>query len=85
VVGSPATAWLTSRIERRTLLVTMLAFLALINLASALVPHYATQTFVLPTSMVFAGIAGWAVGAGICPDGMCGGGVQVGLCRDQFD
>ena len=35
------------------------------QLGLALVPDYATQTSVLSTSMVFAGIAGWAVGAGI--------------------
>jgi DHA1 family inner membrane transport protein len=41
-VGSPLTAWLTSRIERRTLLTTTLAVLALTNAASALAPDYAT-------------------------------------------
>jgi DHA1 family inner membrane transport protein len=41
-VGSPLTAWLTSRIERRTLLTTTLAVLALANAASALAPDYAT-------------------------------------------
>jgi predicted MFS family arabinose efflux permease len=41
-VGSPVTAWLTSRIERRTLLVATLATLALTNAASALAPDYAT-------------------------------------------
>jgi predicted MFS family arabinose efflux permease len=41
-VGSPVTAWLTSRIERRTLLTTTLAVLALANFASALAPDYAT-------------------------------------------
>jgi MFS transporter, DHA1 family, inner membrane transport protein len=39
-IGSPLTAWLTSRIERRTLLATTLAVLAIGNLASALVPDY---------------------------------------------
>src|SRR5579862_6633631 len=34
-VGSPLTAWLTSRIERRTLLTMTLAALALANAASA--------------------------------------------------
>src|SRR3981189_2913427 len=34
-VGSPLTAWLTSRIERRTLLGGTLAVLAVTNLASA--------------------------------------------------
>src|SRR5712672_3371857 len=41
-VGSPLTAWLTSRIERRTLLTTALAVLALTNAASAFAPGYAT-------------------------------------------
>ena len=41
-VGSPLTAWLTSRIERRTLLTTTLAVLALTNVASAFAPDYAT-------------------------------------------
>jgi DHA1 family inner membrane transport protein len=39
-VGSPLTAWLTSRIERRTLLTATLAVLALTNLASAFAPDY---------------------------------------------
>jgi MFS transporter, DHA1 family, inner membrane transport protein len=41
-IGSPVTAWLTSRIDRRTLLATTLAVLALSNLASAFAPDYAT-------------------------------------------
>ena len=40
-VGSPVTAWLTSRIERRTLLTATLAVLALTNAASAFAPDYA--------------------------------------------
>jgi DHA1 family inner membrane transport protein len=40
-VGSPLTAWLTSRIERRTLLTATLAVLALTNMASAFAPDYA--------------------------------------------
>ena len=39
-IGSPLTAWLTSRIERRTLLATTLAVLAVTNAASALAPDY---------------------------------------------
>jgi predicted MFS family arabinose efflux permease len=39
-IGSPVTAWLTSRIERRTLLVATLAVLAAGNLASAIAPGY---------------------------------------------
>ena len=41
-IGSPLTAWLTSRIDRRTLLTTTLAVLALGNLASAFAPDYTT-------------------------------------------
>ena len=39
-LGSPVTAWLTSRIERRTLLTATLAVLALTNIASAFAPDY---------------------------------------------
>jgi len=41
-VGSPLTAWLTSRIERRTLLTATLAVLTLGNFASAFAPDYAS-------------------------------------------
>ena len=41
-IGSPLTAWLTSRIERRTLLTVTLAVMALGNAASALAPGYTT-------------------------------------------
>lgn len=41
-IGSPLTAWLTSRIERRTLLTVTLAVLAAGNVASALAPDYAS-------------------------------------------
>jgi MFS transporter, DHA1 family, inner membrane transport protein len=41
-VGSPLTAWLTSRIERRILLTATLGVLALTNIASAFAPDYAT-------------------------------------------
>lgn len=40
-VGSPLTAWLTSRIERRRLLGGTLALLAIANVASAFAPDYA--------------------------------------------
>src|ERR1700722_11345787 len=39
-IGSPLTAWLTSRIERRALLTATLAVLALGNALSALAPGY---------------------------------------------
>lgn len=54
-VGSPLTAWLTSRIERRTLLATTLAVLALGNLASAFAPDY--------TSLLIIRLVMLAVGA----------------------
>jgi MFS transporter, DHA1 family, inner membrane transport protein len=41
-IGSPLTAWLTSRIERRRLLTATLAVLALTNAASAFAPDYTT-------------------------------------------
>ena len=41
-VGSPVTAWLTSRIERRSLLAVTLAVLAVTNIASAFAPDYAS-------------------------------------------
>lgn len=41
-VGSPLTAWLTSRIDRRRLLTATLAVLGLCNLASSLAPDYAS-------------------------------------------
>src|SRR5438874_12149426 len=41
-VGSPVTAWLTSRIERRRLLAVTLAVLAATNIASAFAPDYAS-------------------------------------------
>src|SRR5262245_65644396 len=41
-VGSPVTAWLTSRIARRTLLVATLALLALTTIASASAADYAS-------------------------------------------
>lgn len=54
-VGSPLTAWLTSRTERRALLATTLAVLALGNLASAFAPDY--------TSLLIIRLAMLAVGA----------------------
>src|SRR6201989_133250 len=41
-IGSPVTAWLTSRIERRTLLTSVLAVLTITNVASAFAPDYAS-------------------------------------------
>ena len=54
-VGSPVTAWLTSRIERRTLLTATLAVLALANFASAFAPDY--------TSLLIIRLVMLAIGA----------------------
>ncbi|MEH2528834.1 MFS transporter [Bradyrhizobium sp. AZCC 1620] len=54
-IGSPVTAWLTSRIDRRNLLTATLAVLALTNFASALAPDY--------TSLLFIRLVMLAVGA----------------------
>jgi predicted MFS family arabinose efflux permease len=40
--GSPLVAWLTTRIDRRTLLVGSLAFMVIGQIASAFAPNYAT-------------------------------------------
>jgi DHA1 family inner membrane transport protein len=53
-VGSPLTAWLTSRIERRTLLMTTLVVLALTNAASAFAPDY-TSLLVIRLIMLAVG------------------------------
>ncbi len=53
-VGSPATAWLTSRIERRILLAATLALLAITNIASALAPDY-TSLLVIRLVMLAVG------------------------------
>jgi predicted MFS family arabinose efflux permease len=53
-IGSPVTAWLTSRIERRTLLTATLAVLALANFASAFAPDY-TSLLVIRLVMLAVG------------------------------
>jgi predicted MFS family arabinose efflux permease len=53
-IGSPVTAWLTSRIERRTLLTATLAVLALTNLASAFAPDY-TSLLIIRLIMLAVG------------------------------
>ena len=53
-VGSPVTAWLTSRIERRTLLTATLAVLALTNAASAFAPDY-TSLLIIRLIMLAVG------------------------------
>jgi predicted MFS family arabinose efflux permease len=53
-VGSPVAAWLTSRIERRTLLTMTLAVLALTNFASAFAPDY-TSLLIIRLIMLAVG------------------------------
>jgi DHA1 family inner membrane transport protein len=53
-IGSPVTAWLTSRIERRTLLAVTLAVLALTNAASAFAVNY-TSLLVIRLIMLAVG------------------------------
>lgn len=53
-IGSPLTAWLTSWIERRTLLTAALAILALTNAASAFAPDY-TSLLVIRLVMLAVG------------------------------
>jgi len=54
-IGSPVTAWLTSRIERRTLLTATLAVLALTNFASAFAPDY-TSLLIIRLVMLAVGV-----------------------------
>src|ERR1700694_1925341 len=53
-IGSPLTAWLTSRIERRTLLAATLAVPAVTNAASPLAPDY-TSLLVIRLIMLAVG------------------------------
>ena len=53
-IGSPVSAWLTSRIERRTLLAVTLAVLAFTNFASAFAPDY-TSLLVIRLVMLAVG------------------------------
>ncbi len=53
-IGSPVVAWLTTRIDRRTLLVCTLGFMVIGNAASALAPNYAT---VLALRLVMLAVA----------------------------
>ena len=53
-IGSPVSAWLTSRIERRTLLTVTLAVLAFTNFASAFAPDY-TSLLVIRLVMLAVG------------------------------
>jgi predicted MFS family arabinose efflux permease len=53
-IGSPLTAWLTSRLDRRLLLTTALLVMALGNLASAFAPNY-TVLLLLRIAMLAVG------------------------------
>ena len=70
-IGSPLTAWLTSRIERRTLLTLTLAVLAITNIASAFAPDYTTllviRIVMLSVGALYTPQAAGAVGL-IVPD-----------------
>src|SRR4030081_3911997 len=62
-IGSPLTAWLTSRIERRRLLTATLAVLALTNAASAFAPDY-ISLLVIRLIMLAVGVLYTPQGAG---------------------
>jgi DHA1 family inner membrane transport protein len=70
-LGSPLTAWLTSRIERRTLLVSTLAVFAITNAASAFAPDY--------TSLLAIRLVMLAVGALYTPQAAGTAGLIVPL------
>lgn len=65
-IGSPLVAWLTTRIDRRTLLVTTLAVMAAGQAAMALAPNYGTvlalRLAMLAVAAVFTPQAASAVG-----------------------
>lgn len=63
-IGSPVTAWLTSRIERRTLLTATLAVLAFTNFASAFAPDY-TSLLIIRLVMLAVGVLYTPQAAGI--------------------
>jgi len=54
-IGSPVTAWLTSRIERRRLLGVALAVMALCNTASAFAPDY-PSLMIIRLTMLAVGV-----------------------------
>jgi predicted MFS family arabinose efflux permease len=70
-VGSPLTAWLTSRIERRTLLIATLAMFAVGNAASAIAPGY--------MSLLMIRVAMLAIGALYTPQAAGTASLIVGL------
>jgi len=65
-IGSPVVAWLTTRIDRRTLLVTTLAVMAVGQAAMALAPNYGTvlalRLAMLAVAAVFTPQAASAIG-----------------------
>jgi len=67
-VGSPLAAWLTSRIERRTLLTVTLTVLAFTNLASALAPDY---TSLLIIRLIMLAIAARCLRSRPCCRSVC--------------
>jgi DHA1 family inner membrane transport protein len=70
-IGSPLTAWLTSRIERRTLLIATLAMFAVGNAASAFAPGY--------RSLLMIRVAMLAIGALYTPQAAGTASLIVGL------
>jgi predicted MFS family arabinose efflux permease len=54
-VGSPVTAWLTGRIERRLLLTVTVGVLAITNFASAFAPNY-TTLLIIRVMMLAVGV-----------------------------
>jgi DHA1 family inner membrane transport protein len=54
-ISPPLVAWITSRIERRTLLSAILLWLALGHIASAFAPNYASLLVIRLAMLVFAG------------------------------
>jgi len=54
-VSPPLVAWITSRIDRRTLLSAILLWLALGHIASAFAPNYASLLMLRLTMLAFAG------------------------------
>lgn len=76
-VGSPLTAWLTSRFERRRLLGVTLGVLTATNLASALAPDYTSllviRLVMLAVGVIFTPQAVALVGMMVPPEKRAGG------------
>ena len=71
-IGSPLTAWLTSRIERRRLLTFALAVIAVANTASAFAPDYAVllavRLVMLAVAVLYTPQAAGTVGLIVPPE-----------------